>query len=117
MPCAPQSITELDQALGLAAGIFSFFVAEIGYPYMQRRKKQRQERIEFEQETTRRFGLGDMPYAGELPQASLGSFGPGIRISQTPVDVSGRDTRSAGTRRVIPGIAAEEGRAQEAGRK
>jgi len=38
MPCAPQSITELDQALGLAAGIFSFFVAEIGYPYMQRRK-------------------------------------------------------------------------------
>ncbi|PVH80533.1 hypothetical protein DL98DRAFT_532069 [Cadophora sp. DSE1049] len=110
MPCAPQSIAELDQALGLTAGIFSFFVVEVGYPYLQRKKRQRRERREFEQETARRFELLPMP-ADEQTEVLVEAIQQAAGTSHTPVGVSGRDTWAAGTRRVNSGIVVEEGRA------
>jgi hypothetical protein len=60
MPCAPQSITETDQAFALLAGLFSFVVPEFGIPVIQRVRAQYRERRLFRQDVERRIELARM---------------------------------------------------------
>jgi hypothetical protein len=92
MPCAPQSITENDQAFALLAGLFAFLVPEVGIPFVHRIRENRRTRLEFLQDVDRRFELARMDRtAGEA-------------------DTSG--SRIRGPSRVNSGIAVEEGRAR-----
>lgn len=57
MPCAPQSIAEFDQTLGLVVGLFVLVVLEGVLPYRRWRKKKKKEQRAFEQEIDERVEM------------------------------------------------------------
>jgi hypothetical protein len=104
MPCAPQSITETDQAFALLAGIFSIVVPEFGIPLFQRLLAEHRARILFQKDVERRIEMAritrmavNQDNGAEAPEES------------NAADASGGGIR--GLSRVNSGIVAEEGRA------
>jgi hypothetical protein len=104
MPCAPQSITETDQAFALLAGIFSIVVPEFGIPLFQRLLAEHRARILFQKDVERRIEMAritrmavNQDNGAEAPEES------------NAADASGRGIR--GLSRVNSGIVTEEGRA------
>ncbi|KAF2806376.1 uncharacterized protein BDZ99DRAFT_479635 [Mytilinidion resinicola] len=58
IPCAPQSILEMDQAFALLAGVVMLVGIEIAPPIVKSWTKKWREKRLFEQEVNRRIGLG-----------------------------------------------------------
>lgn len=98
MPCAPQSITEIDQVFVLFLGLFSFIVVEIVVPRARKFRKQRRERRLFEQEVERRIEMGR--------SGAQGYQSPSIALNSSVISRN----ESTHPSRVNSGIVAEEGR-------
>ncbi|KAI9048464.1 hypothetical protein LZ554_007299 [Drepanopeziza brunnea f. sp. 'monogermtubi'] len=116
MPCAPQSIAEMDQALALIGGLFSLLVLEIGWPLIKHQKKERREALFFEQEMRQSFASAQVDSTiQDLGNDDRNADTSGMsraRLDVSPVGASARDNGAPGsfTPRFNPDILAREAR-------
>ncbi|KAJ5041235.1 uncharacterized protein L3040_005783 [Drepanopeziza brunnea f. sp. 'multigermtubi'] len=115
MPCAPQSIAEMDQALALIGGLFSLLVLEIGWPFIKHQRRERREALLFEQEMWQNFASAQVDSTiqdlGNDDSNADTSGTSGARLDVSPAGASARDSGAPGsTRRFNPDILAQEAR-------
>jgi hypothetical protein len=106
MPCAPQPISDMDQAFTLFLGLFSLFFIEYGVPYIRKIRKERREMLLFEEEVRGRIQMSSRTggtSSGSPPDSSLDPTG----VQHQNAEATGIDVRPQS--RINSGLAAEEG--------
>ncbi|ORY14707.1 hypothetical protein BCR34DRAFT_585668 [Clohesyomyces aquaticus] len=119
MPCAPQSISELDQAAALLAGLFSFFIGEILVPFIRTVREKKDEEVTFEREVAGIFEMQALSSTNpRTPRPMNGPPSDAVLTSRAQSNGNRSDNAAdyqdvviEPSRRVGTGIELEEGRA------
>lgn len=71
MPCAPQSVGDIDQLMSLVMGIFTVLVVDVIIPYRRKRKEASRSQRLFEQNTARAIELRTMVRSNRAIEGNL----------------------------------------------